>query len=97
MKDTVQFVFTKRGKYDVYVIWHHAPPKELIARTLKMLKRIRNNFGDTRIAHMALAETAIETAFCCPKQAPKFACSSATATASTAGVIFFADSRCRRS
>lgn len=97
MKDSVQFVFTERGKHNVHVIRHHAPPKEIVARTLKMLNRIGHNFGNTRIAHVALAEPAIETTFRCFKHPVEIACSSAPESASAAGATFFVDSRCRRS
>jgi hypothetical protein len=43
-----------------------------------MLNRIGHNFGNTRIAHVALAEPAIETTFCCFKHAVQIACTSAT-------------------
>ena len=78
MKDSVQFVFTERGKHNVYVIRHHTPPKEIVARTLKMLNCIGHNFGNTRIAHVALAEPAIETTFRRSKHPVQIACMSAT-------------------
>ena len=78
VKNSIQFVFTKRGKYNVHVIRHHAPRKEIVALTVKMLNRIRHNFGDTRIAHVAFAETAIETAFRYSKHAARIPSTSAT-------------------
>jgi hypothetical protein len=45
---------------------------------LKMLNCIGHNFGNTRIAHVALAEPAIETTFRSSKHTVEFACSSAT-------------------
>jgi hypothetical protein len=77
VKDSVQFVFAERGKNNVYVIRHHAPPKEIVARTLKMLNRIGHNFGNTRIAHVALAEPAIEATFRCFKHPVQIVCTSA--------------------
>jgi hypothetical protein len=79
VKDSVQFVFTERGKHNVYVIRHHAPPEGIVARTFKMLNRIGHNFGNARIAHLALAEPAIETTFRCSKHPVQIVCSSATA------------------
>ncbi len=73
MQDTVQPVLSKRRKYDVYVIGHNAPRKELVARAAKMLNRISYNFGDTRIPHVALAWTAIKAALRSSKQALRFA------------------------
>jgi hypothetical protein len=43
-----------------------------------MLNRIGHNFGNTRIAHMALAEPAIETTFRCSDHPVPIACTSST-------------------
>ena len=62
MQDIFKLVFAQRGKHHVHVIWHNAPFKEYVALTVKVLNRISYNFGDTRVAHIALAEPAIKTA-----------------------------------
>ena len=57
MQNTLQPVFAQGRKHHVHVIRHNAPRKELVARTLKVLNRISHNLRDTRVAHVALAES----------------------------------------
>jgi hypothetical protein len=97
VKDSVQFVFTERGEHNVYVIRHHAPPKEIVARTLKMLNCIGHNFGNTRIAHVALAAPLSRQRSAVPSTPSRSRARARPAPASTAGVPFFVDSLCRRS
>lgn len=97
MKDSVQFVFTERGKHNVYMIRHHAPPKEIVARTLKMLNCIGHNFGNTRITDVALAEPLSRQRSAVPSTPSRSRARARPAPASAAGVTFFVDSRCRRS
>ena len=58
----------------MYVIGHHAPRKEFIAGALKTENRIRYNFGDALISHVARSEPAIKAAFRFFEQATQFAC-----------------------
>jgi hypothetical protein len=50
MEDMLQPVFAERGKQCVHMIRHDAPGKDFVSLTLKLVDRISDNFGNTRVA-----------------------------------------------
>lgn len=72
MHNVLQAVFSKRRKHDVHVIGHHAPSQDSVALAMKVLDGIGHDPGDSRVAHVARAQPAVEIALGLSQQDPEF-------------------------
>src|SRR5208282_1894876 len=63
MQYVFQLMFAAGGKYHMDVIRHHAPGNEAKTLSLKVPDGVGNNSSNSRVTHVALPESAVETPF----------------------------------
>src|SRR5437899_9347728 len=81
----------------MHVIRHHTPRQHVVALPMKMPDRIGHNFGDSKVAHITRAQSAVETALYLLQQA-RSSCrrTRSAATEAPAALAFSRASRCLR-